>query len=368
MLPRVADPERGRRAVGVVLFVLGCLGGGALLQLLFLLPPLFAPDPAAQYAALGVAAALAFPAVALYSTVPRLLDRYDPEPFWALLMVFTWGAVAACGFSAVVNTVVGALMGEQAAAVLSAPVVEEFFKGLALLGMFYLWRREFDGVVDGIIYGTFVALGFAAVENVVYYSKAGVESVETLTATVILRGVVTPWAHPLFTSMTGIGFGLSRESSRAWVRALAPVGGYLAAVALHMTWNGALVLSTSMQVPLAVLLLPLWLLFVVAFLVMVMALVARRGRIIREHLQDEVALGTLTLEEFHLVGSAFGMLRARMGPRGEVRAALIAAAARLALAKWHATRAMKGRQVTVSFDFIVPLRERIATLRASLHR
>lgn len=362
----VADPERNRRTAGVVLFVLGCLFGGGLLQLLFLLPPLFARDPAAQYTALAVGAALAFPAVALYSTVPRLLDRYDPEPFWALFMVFTWGALAACGFAAVINTVVAAFLGEQTAAVLSAPIVEEFFKGLAVAAMYYLWRREFDGVVDGIIYGTFVALGFAAVENVVYYSKAGIDSVDTLTATVILRGVVTPWAHPLFTSMTGIGFGLARESARPWLRSLAPLGGYLSAVCLHMLWNGALVLSSTLQVPLALLVLPLWLLFVVAFFVMVIALVARRGRIIRENLQDEVYLRTITQEELSLVGSAFGIFRARMGHNGAVRAALISAIARLALAKWHATRAMQGRQVTVSFDFIVPLRERISQLRGQL--
>jgi RsiW-degrading membrane proteinase PrsW (M82 family) len=102
--------------------------------------------------------------------------------------------------------------GEIVGAAVCAPIVEEFWKGLAVFGMFYFWRREFDGVVDGIIYATFAALGFAAVENVVYYARAGTGHASVdLTSIFILRGVVTPWAHPLFTSMTGIGFGLARE-------------------------------------------------------------------------------------------------------------------------------------------------------------
>ncbi len=363
---RTPDAEHGRRNVGAVLFVMGSIFGAVLLQLVFLLPPLFEANPAARYASMAAGAVLAFPAVLVYLTVPRLLDRYDPEPGWALMMVFVWGALAACGMAATVNTLAGHVGGENFAAVVSAPICEEFFKGLAIWAMFSLWKREFDGVIDGIIYATFVALGFAAIENVVYYSKAQIESRDALTATFILRGVVTPWAHPLFTSMTGIGFGLSRESTRPTVRWLGPLLGYAAAVFLHAVWNGAAVLSSSLRVPLVLLLLPLWFLFVMAFMVMVMVLVLRRGRIIREHLHDEVLMGFLTPQEFALVSSAFGQLRARFGPHGALRMQLVATAARLALSKWHATRAFQGNTRTMSFDFIAPLRERIASLRARM--
>ncbi len=368
MRPLINDREARRRTVGLVLFALGTVFGGALLQAIFLLPPLFSNDASDRLAAMGTGAALAFPAVLVYMTVPRLLDRYDPEPWWALLLVFTWGALAACGFSATINSIVAAAAGDAVGAVVSAPIVEEFFKALALLAMSYFWRREFDGVIDGIIYATFVALGFAAVENVVYYSRAEVQSRDMLTATFILRGVVTPWAHPLFTSMTGIGFGLARESTRASVKVLAPFLGYCAAVFLHAVWNGSAVLSSALHVPLALLLLPLWLLFVLAFLAMVLALALRRGRIIREHLQDEVLLGTLTAQELDLVSSAWGQFRASMGPNGVARGEFVATAARLGLSKWHATRAMQGMTRTMSFDFIGPLRERLRELRGSMGR
>ena len=369
VLSAAIDPERSRRMVGLVLFTLGTVLGGLLLHAVFLVPPLFGRDPIGAYTAMAYGAALAFPAVLVYMTVPRLLDRYDPEPTWALALVFTWGALGACGFSAPINSVVSAVAGEAVGAAVCAPLVEEFFKALSLFGMFYFWRREFDGVIDGIIYATFAALGFAAVENVVYYARAGTGHASVdLTSIFILRGVVTPWAHPLFTSMTGIGFGLSRESTGPWARWLYPLLGYAAAVLLHAIWNGAAVLSTALEVPLVLFLLPLWFLFVLAFLAMVFALVLRRGRIIREYLQDEVLIGTLSRDELALVGSAFGQFRARSGPQGRLRGELIATAARLALSKWHATRAMKGQMRTISFDFIAPLRERIHHLRAELAR
>ncbi|MBL8604004.1 MAG: PrsW family intramembrane metalloprotease [Myxococcales bacterium] len=358
--------ERRTRNRGVVFFVLASLLGAALLQAIFLLPPLAQSDPWARYGAMGTGALLAFPAVLVYMTVPRLLDRYDPEPWWALMLVFVWGAVGACGFSATVNTVFSSVFGEALGATVSAPVCEEFFKGLGLYMMFRVWRREFDGVVDGIIYATFTALGFAAVENVVYYSKAQIQSHDMLAATFFLRGVVSPWAHPLFTSMTGIGFGIARETTRPTVRFIAPLAGYLAAVVLHAIWNGAAVLSGILRVPLVLLLLPLWFLFVVAFFVMVLVLVRRRGRIIRENLVDEVMMGAMTPQELALVTSAFGQLRARFARHGALRMEFVATAARLALSKWHATRAMKGQTRTVSFDFIGPLRDKMASLRAAM--
>ena len=278
----------------------------------------------------------------------------------------------ACGFAAAINSAAIALLGggsssEEIISVVCAPPVEEFFKGLAVLGMFYFWRREFDGVVDGIIYATFVALGFAAVENVVYYARAASASggADALAGTFVLRGIVTPWAHPLFTSMTGLGFGLSRETTRGWLRWLAPLGGYLFAVFLHAVWNGAAVMSSSPGTSLSLVMLPLWLLFVLAFMAILVSLVVRRGRIIRSHLTDEVILGTLTRDELTQVTSAFGQFRA--GRRGPKAREFAATAARLGLSKWHAERAMQGQMHTVSFDFILPLRQRLAELRAEMY-
>lgn len=357
---------RKRRNVGFGLFLAGQLVGGGLLALLILLPALIT----GACGTMCFAVALAFPAGAVYLTVPRLLDRYDPEPWYALLGCLTWGAIAACGFSAVANSLVQEFVevaspgsGEIAATVIAAPIFEEFFKGLGVFGVWYFLRHEFDGIVDGIIYATFTALGFATVENVIYYTEAASQGM--LGVTFVMRGILFPWGHPVYTALIGIGFGLARESERPWIRKLGPFLGYLGAVALHAMWNGSAVIAEQAGengAMVFVCMLPLWFLLVVTFLIVIIVLVRRRGRIIREHLQDEVALRHMSQWEVDLVASAFGVLRARF-KHGKDGAEFVRACARLALSKWHVGRAQRSDKHTYSMEFVLPLRERVAQLR-----
>ncbi len=373
MLP---DTDRTRRNLGLALYLMGVLAGA--LQLLFFF--VFHPLSEGRVELMGMmclGAALAFPAAAVYLTVPRLLDRYDPEPWYALVGCLVWGALAACGFSVTMNSLAGELgralggheVGEFVSTVVSAPLVEEFWKGLGVFGVFFFLRRDFDGVVDGIIYASFTAIGFAAVENVVYYADAIGEG--SLGGTFLVRGVLAPWGHPVYTAMTGAGLGVAREARTRGVRFAAPLLGYAGAVFLHAMWNGSLFVLGRLGDERAALLLltelVLWLLFVTAFFGVVLSLVRRRGQIIRRFLEDEVALGNLTAAEVELVASAFGLRRARR-LHGALGVDFVRAAARLALSKWHSVRAESQGRQTVSMDFIVPLRQRLAELRGRLRQ
>lgn len=366
------DPERARKIIGAVLYALGMLGGGLLLLLVFIVPAFFSKSSGAELHAMLVGAVFALPALVVYLWVPWIVDRYDPEPWWCLLLALSWGGIAACGFSALINTAVhvtgdaalGKGFGDVLGACVSAPIVEEFFKGLAVFGMFFFLRREFDGVVDGVIYATFAALGFAAVENIIYYSNAAREGGDVLIGTVVVRGVLGPWGHPLYTSMTGLGFGIARETNKTWLKWLAPLGGYMFAAFLHSTWNTAATLSNT----LVLLMLPLWFLFVLAFFGLVIWLVKRKGKIIRDHLRDEVLMGNLTPWELELITSPVGRLKATFSYGGRAGRKFIDAAARLALSKWHTGRATQGRKLTVSADMILPLRQDLHRLRAEVSK
>ncbi|WP_434041269.1 MULTISPECIES: PrsW family glutamic-type intramembrane protease [Sorangium] len=369
---RRPDPDRRRRIAGLWLWANGIIAG-TVLNVIFTLFGVLGSG-GSMLSAMVVGALFAFPPLVIYLFVPMIIDRYDPEPWWCLLMAFLWGALAATGFSILINTGVhvgvsssfGEPLGELVSASVSAPFAEELFKGLGVFGFFYFLRREFDGIVDGIIYATFCALGFAAVENVLYYARASMQGSDVLAGTFVLRGVFTPWLHPLFTSMTGIGFGLARESSKTWVRVAAPIGGYLLGVALHAVWN---FLPTALGRAMGDLFMPwllLWLCFVASFFGIIVALVIRKGWVIRDHLRDEVALGMLTQDELELVCSPIGRLRCTLGWRGATGRSFIRAGARLALSKWHTARAMEGRNRTLSADFIGPLRDEIAQLRQEL--
>ncbi len=370
--------DRQRRTVGCLTYALGMLVGAALLFFTFFVPAVLGDDPVRELGGMLTGALLALPALGLYVWIPWLVDRFDPEPLWTLAGALGWGAVAACGFSAVINSTLGAIgtelggpeVGNFVSTCLSAPFFEEVFKGLGVAGIAWFLKREFDGVVDGVIYAAFVALGFAGVENVVYYGRAATQDLAAtgesgaLVATVFMRGLLTPWIHPLFTAMTGLGFGIARETTRPAVRLLAPVGGFAAAVVLHAVWNTAATVSGM----LVLVMLPLWLLFVTGFMVLVLVLVRRKGRIIREHLKDEVLTGHLTLAELELVTSPISWWRATLSWGGAPARRFVEAAARLSLSKWHSQRAAQGRSQTISGAFVAPLRKELALRREEMAR
>jgi RsiW-degrading membrane proteinase PrsW (M82 family) len=223
------------------------------------------------------------------------LDRYEAEPRWLLSVVFLWGAFGAALASAVVNGLVQAAVPGGAGLGVSAPVVEELTKGAALWLLVRYRRDEFDGVLDGVVYATMVALGFAMTENVLYYGRAALGRLEgaSLGAVFVARGIVTPLAHPLFTALTGVGIGLGLGLASGALRLLAGVGGLAAAVGLHALWNrtaqtGALPAAyvTVFAPTLAVL--------------VVIALLARRRerRVVADELGPERAGGVLSPAEY----------------------------------------------------------------------
>ena len=237
--------------IGTLLFVVLAIFVGAIFVLLL--------DPVPAF----VATVIAFTPAVLYILPLMGLDRYDPEPFWLLAFAFAWGAIVAVLVSLFINSAFGIVVAigtgspgiaSIMSAVISAPVVEEGSKGIGLLVLLIFFRRYFDDILDGIVYGGVIALGFATVENVMYYGEGlnraylqyGLTSDALLSFLLLftLRGILSPFAHVTFTAMTGIGCGISRESHNGFVKFIMPVVGYFAAVLLHGIWNGLGIIVT----------------------------------------------------------------------------------------------------------------------------
>jgi len=324
-----------------------------------------------------LAAVIAFVPALFYLGMFLWLDRYDPEPFPPLAFAFSWGALFAILVSGIFNTLFGAaatgVVGSSAAntltGVISAPLIEEATKGLGVLLIWQIFRKDFDSVVDGIVYAGVVALGFATMENVDYYGRSFNESgFGGLVTTFFLRGVLSPFSHVLFTSMTGIGCGLARESHNARVRWLAPLGGYSAAMFLHALWN--LLASFSSETfffGYLLLQVPLFFLFVGAFLY----LVRREGQILRQALAFEVQRGLLSQEQLNTLVSLFGRTRWVMSAAGNTaranaRRQFLRTAAKLGLCHWHVSRAVSAQSQTASFPLIPRLQAELIALREQL--
>jgi RsiW-degrading membrane proteinase PrsW (M82 family) len=245
--------------------------------------------------------ALAVIPVPVYVVLALWLDRFEPEPARTLAQTFAWGASVAVFIALLLNTfaglvaegVLGAELAQVFGAVITAPVVEETAKGLALLILFLELKDEFDGVIDGIVYAAMVGLGFAMIENVQYYGAAVEQDAATSVLTFAVRGMMAPFAHPLFTAMFGIGLGYARENHGHGSRVWAPVGGFVLAMTLHSLWN----LSASFQGWFFVLYMLVMVPSFLGVLILIRSSLKREGRIIRQHLEHLVEEGLLAPDE-----------------------------------------------------------------------
>jgi RsiW-degrading membrane proteinase PrsW (M82 family) len=260
------------------------------------------------------------------------LDRYEPEPAGFLAIAFGWGAAVATLVAYGVNTGAAALfdgwgLPESLVAVLVAPFIEESMKALGPALLLLLIRREFSGITDGIVYCGLSAVGFAMVENILYLGghgyAAGAEQygpatgAQMLIAIFIVRIFLTGFAHPLFTSMTGIGLGISARAGDKRVRILAPIAGLLLAMILHGTWNLVPSLAVATGRTVIVLYGYIGVMVPVFFAVVGLAILVRgwEGRLTDRVLPDYVAAGWLSPPEVASLGSLAGRHSARRWAR-----------------------------------------------------
>lgn len=263
--------------------------------------------------ALLVAIPLAFIPAFFFSWFIYWLDRYEKEPRWLLFMTFFWGGFVAIigtlivatvfeiGFSIVLND---AVLEDIAGGSITAPVVEEFMKGLAVMLVFFIFRKEFDSILDGIIYGGIAGLGFAATENVFYfmgqYADGGWAGMFTNFA---LRVGVFAWGHPFYTAFIGIGFAVTRMNRNMLIKFIAPIIGYFAAVFAHAFHNTAVIFVTGLG-SLALVVLLEWSGWLI-FLGFIIWMIRHEQGLLKKHLREEVASGLISEAQYKTAVSFF---------------------------------------------------------------
>ena len=250
-------------------------------------------------------AALSFPVLIL---ICFWLDRYEPEPARYRLAALGWGAVAAVALSFVAEALLFGLPGtnEFVDTAVAAPFVEEFGKGLFLVAVVVFRRSEMHGLLDGIIYGALVGIGFAFVEDIIYYLQS--LQAGQLGVTFLVRGLIGPFAHPLFTAATGIGIGIAVSTRRPAVRVLAPILGFLAAVLMHGIWNGSTFWGAQgFLFAYGAIILPL---LVVVLAVAIWAR-SREGTMLASALQQIAQMGWLRPEEIRWIARLSDRMSAR---------------------------------------------------------
>lgn len=250
----------------------------------------------------------AWPTALFWSLVFIWLDRFRTRHLAVWFTAFAWGGAVGTTAALHINTWMSSLLKVEGGvdptqgagpAIYSAPFVEEFCKATILFVMALFLREKMTSIIQTVSLAGLSAVGFAFVENMIYYARADNYARITIQAgdptdavkqLVLLRGVLTSFGHPLFTTMTGIGLAIGLRSRSRLVRILAPATGYMGAAIGHMAFNGVTSIVPESQEK------TLWFiaLGIVASVALFLILrLFREGRMIRNRLSDYVTMGWL---------------------------------------------------------------------------
>jgi RsiW-degrading membrane proteinase PrsW (M82 family) len=184
------------------------------------------------------------------------LDYLEREPPVLVAVAFAWGALVATAVSipggAALQNLIAKLGSPGLAAgwgvALAGPTVEEIAKTLGVVAIVLIARAQVNSVLDGVVYGALVGLGFQIVENIVYALSAvamagGGDRPGPVVTTFFLRGFLGGlWSHTLFGALAGAGIGYlvvrtdRPVPTRLSVAVLAVVGAWIS----HVLWNSPL--------------------------------------------------------------------------------------------------------------------------------
>ena len=202
----------------------------------------------------GICALACLPTTVIGLLVVRRLDRNEQEPWRLVMVAVAWGAIVSTSlvvwaetiwdYAATRTLVPGPALNVSIA--YSAGIWEEVAKGLAVLLLYLVMRQEFDDVVDGIVYGAAVGLGFNFMESVTYMTHVyAIFSVQGAGQAVF--AAASQWysrqvlglflGHTTYTALVGAGIGLARQLPRRRDRVLSILSGFLAAIAAHFAWD-----------------------------------------------------------------------------------------------------------------------------------
>ncbi|MCS7059564.1 MAG: PrsW family intramembrane metalloprotease [Anaerolineae bacterium] len=303
----------------------------------------------------------------MYFRVVQGIDRFEKEPTRYVVAAFLWGAAPAVLIALVLQLILSLpltlILGEDSlasalvGASIIAPITEELVKGAAVAIIYLARRQEFDGWVDGIVYGAAAGFGFAFVENVLYLM--GTETAEEWVALFFLRVIVFGFMHGFWTALTGLGFGIARNTTSIAQKGIAILAGLSVAIFSHLIHNGAVTLAEASSGATIWIALINYAFLVVGLLIASAAALYHDRQIMKTYLLDEVP-AVLTHEEYQSLITARSAAGARLGILAPRRRALVQAAAELAQKKRQLAKLGEEHLIGADID---RLRQQMIALR-----
>ncbi len=280
-----------------------------------------------------------------YMVLIWLMDRYEREPFWLVSLNFLWGATGAIMFGIIGSIIMGLGVSEFiyqfanktdannlnniAGAVLVAPMVEESTKGAFIL--LVALSRNFDGPVDGAVYGGSIGLGFGMTENFLYFLSYPT-SYESLFFLIFIRTLFSALLHCCTQATFGAAIGFAKFRGWGVKLTIIPLG-LFTAMFMHFTWNLTVSFESTALIGFVFMIL-----CVLAIFTIFQFGVYHEGKMILRELIDESKNGVIPAEHLKYIPYTSrrykrGWLQGKINQKDYVKAAT-----RLALRKYQARK------------------------------
>ena len=377
------DPAERRRhfiRAGVL------LGLAALLWLLLI--DVFIFTGAAGPGIAAVCALACLPTTAFGLFFLRAMDRNEKEPWRLVLVAAAWGAVVATSLVIWAESLWQAIAirtlvpgpGLDASTAFSAGILEELAKGSAVVLLFLVMRNEFDDVVDGIIYGAAVGLGFNFMESLSYmtnlYAIFAPEGVGAYAAGFqwYARQVLGLFfGHATYTAFVGAGIGIARQLPDVRRKLIAIAAGFVVAIAAHFSWDAWLTLFPIEKSAIGIIEIHIRTLimtgpFTAGLIALLLFGIRYEGMNLIDQMQKEAASGqgAILPEEVPVLASPWRRLKTRLqalsraGFNGYLKVSrLQTAQLDLAMERWHRER----KEIDTPLEAEQQLRQRVIQLR-----
>jgi hypothetical protein len=261
-----------------------------------------------------------------------------------------------------------------------AGILEELAKGTAVLLLFLIMRNEFDDVVDGIVYGAAVGLGFNFLESISYmtnlYAIFNAEGFGAAAAAIQWYGrqvLGLFFGHATYTAYIGAGIGIARQLPNMRQKVFAIVAGFVIAIAGHFAWDAWATFFPVdntffglVEIHLRTLIMngP----FTAGLIALLLFGIRYEGMNLLDQMRKEAASGrgTILPEEVPILASPWRRLRTRLqafsraGFRGYLKVSrLQTAQLDLAMERWHRER----KEIDTPLEAEQQLRQRVMDLR-----
>jgi protease PrsW len=362
------------------------IGLGVLLWLLVIDVFVFTQAAGAGVAAICVLVCL--PTTGFGLLVVRRMDRNEKEPWRLVLVAAAWGAIVATSLVIWGETIWEATAqrslvpgpGLDASTAFMAGVLEELAKGSAVVLLFLVMRNDFDDVVDGIVYGAAVGLGFNFMESITYmtnlyaiFQPEGIGGYAAGFQWYARQVLGLFFGHATYTAFIGAGIGIARQLPSMRQKGFAIASGFIVAIAAHFSWDAWLTFFPIQSTVFGLVEIHLRTLimtgpFTAAIIALLIFGVRFEGQNLRDQLGKEAAYGrgAILPDEVPILASPWQRLKQRLralnrgGPRAYLKTArLQSAQLDLAMERWHRERT----EIDTPLEAEEQLRVRVIGLR-----